>query len=116
MSDVHWGYAAEKLGAAVRAMMLPHRSESESIVWAGHNVELGFHDVDRLEDEDADRWLRTIRELLDTSDIDPETEEARERGTLAIRADQLSFEQKLELRRCLFELHSRAEMEFWGDD
>lgn len=116
MADVDWGYAAEKLGQAVRAMMLPHRSESEAIMWVGHYVELGFHNVERLEDEDAGRWLRTIRQILDTSDIDAETAEARRRGTLQIRADQLSFEEKHELQRCLFELHSRAEMEFWASD
>lgn len=116
MAEVDWAYASEKLSQAVDAMMLPHRSEAWSIKWAGHFVHRGFQDVEELDHAHANEWLQTIRRLLDTSGIDPSTEEAQRRGTLELRAEQLSYDDKHELQRCLSELHAHAQRKYWYEE
>ena len=65
-------YAAEKLGAARRILMLPHpKGEPSSLAGAFHECELG---LGKLQGDDfnhtARTWFRTIKSTMDTTGIE----------------------------------------------
>jgi len=97
-----FSYPAEKFSVARSNLMLPHSNgEASSIAHAFHECSLGLHELDRDElEEVAADWVRKLEELMDTTGIaDPD-----ERGTFAVRAEQLSVDQKIELSRIIDEL------------
>ncbi len=95
-------YAAEKLGAARRGLMLPHpKGEAESIAYAFHECLLGLKDIPRDDlDAGARSWVTSIERLMDTEGIsDPS-----ERGTWKLKAESLTVDEKTELSRSVDEL------------
>lgn len=97
-----FSYAAEKLSAARRSLMLPHsQGEAGSIASSFHECSLGLKDI---QDEDLDdfarEWVAKIKELMDTKEIsDPS-----DRGAWHIKAEQLTVDQQYELSRSVDEL------------
>lgn len=91
-----FAYAAEKFAAARRNLMLPHtQGEAESIKHAFHECDLGLRELDRdALDESASAWVRELEGLMDTSGL---TDPTGERGTWAIKAEQLTVDEKIEL-------------------
>lgn len=101
-------YAAEKLDAARRSLMLPHpRGEAQSLANAFHECMLGLGGV-RLDDldENARSWLRTIRETSDTEGIEDPT---GQKGTWYIKAERLKDDEKQAFA------HAVDELSHWFD-
>lgn len=97
-----YAYPSEKLSVARRSLMLPHpRGEAESIAGAFEECSHGLHDLRNEDlDDNARRWVATIKELMDTSGI----QDPSGRGTFVIKAERLTEEQKFELSRVIDEL------------
>jgi hypothetical protein len=107
-----YSYQAEKLSVARSCLMLPHsRGAAESIAEAFHNCYKAFHRMDESGlSDDARRWVRKIKEFMDTSGIDGTNGE----GAWAIKAGQLTTDDQLELSRTIDELASWFDREFWS--
>jgi hypothetical protein len=97
-------YAAEKLSAARRALMLPHsEGEAYSIMMAFEECGHGLSQLDResLRDE-ARQWVDTISDLMDTTGID----DPGQRGTWVIKGERMSIDEKLDLSSAVDQLAS----------
>jgi hypothetical protein len=95
-------YSAEKFAAARRHLMAPHpKGEADSFRAAFLECNLGLKDF-RTEDldDDARRWVSTIRELMDTTGID----DPQQRGTWILKAEQLTVEEKYSFGTAVDEL------------
>jgi len=95
-------YQAQKLSDARRCLMLPHSNGIEqSIADAFHECTLAFHQLDEHQlDDNARRWVRAIKALMDTSGVSAAPHE----GTWIAKARTLSKEQQLELASAVDEL------------
>jgi len=90
---MRYSYPAEKFYTARRILMLPHpKGESHDIAGAYHECQLALRDIkpDDL-DNDARGWRATLERLMDTTGI-----QESPRGTAAVKADQLTDDQKQE--------------------
>jgi hypothetical protein len=97
-----YGYASEKFAAARRALMPPHpRGEAASIASAFLEISVGLEDLDPKKiPAPARNWIMTLRELMDTTGIsDP-----KGRGKFAVKAEQLTDEEKSDRSTCVDEL------------
>jgi hypothetical protein len=96
-----YGYAAEKLAAARRALMLPHpNGEPRSILTAYMECILAFNGLDRDKlPEDPSTWIHTIEELMDTTGI-PESD----RGTGIVKAERMTVEERSTFSHAVDEL------------
>ena len=111
---MNFSYQAEKFSAARRSLMLPHvKGEAQSIASAFHECSLGLLDLptDDL-DEYVRDWLNQLKDLMDTSGID----DTSGLGNWALKAEQMTADQKFELSRVIDELADWFEREFWRDD
>lgn len=90
-------YPAEKFSAARRNLMLPHsQGEARSICDAFSECGSGLLNLNSDDlDDNAKRWIEVLKGLMDTSGI----EDPDRRGTLTIKAETMSDEQKYELSR-----------------
>jgi len=103
---------AEKLDAARRALMAPHpKGETQSFVTAFQECDFALHhlDVNTLEDDNARRWISTIRRLIDTTGL----QDPSGRGLWYVRAEQMSLDDKIEFARAVNELASWFDRAFW---
>jgi hypothetical protein len=104
-------YQAEKLSAARRVLMLPHpRGEAESIAEAFELCSRAFFRFDtNALDDNARRWILTIKDFMDTSGID----NVGGRGTYVIKAERLTNDEKRELSNAVDELAHWFKQHFW---
>ena len=95
-------HQAETFSTARRALMLPHpRGEQDSIAKALHECWLGLHDLDRDGlDENARGRVKKLEELMAISGFS----DANHVGAEAVKASELSLEEKFELSRLIDEL------------
>jgi hypothetical protein len=95
-------YQAETFSAARRTLMLPHpRGEQDSIARAFHECRLGLRDLDRNGlDENARGRVKSLEGLMAIAGLS----DANRVGTGAVKARELSLEEKLELSRIIDEL------------
>ena len=109
---VDFRYASEKLGAAVRNLMVPNVDEARSMASAMHEIGLGLKEGEDLGDHEANRWRDGIFRLMSTEGVeDPGGEE----GTLQVRVRQLTQDEKHEFSRYVWELHAYCEREYYGN-
>lgn len=107
-------YQGEKLSLARSSLMAPHEmGEEHSYAAAFHACSLAFHqfDVSRVKNDDAVRWIETIKRLMDTSGVEDPTGE----GTWVHRARQMTLEERREFSNAVDELASFFNREFWSD-
>lgn len=97
MNDVDWRYASEKLGDAVRILMIPHGPEPEAFASAMHEFELAFRDVSETGDEQVDRWIGRVRRIWERAE-----------------GSRIPEEDKAELSKTLWELSGHADREMWS--
>ena len=107
-----YGYQMEKFAAARSALMLPHHQpEGECIAAAFHACSLGMKDLDVMGlDDEGKRKIRILETLMDTTGI----QDPSGRGTWAIKAEQLTSDQKEELSHVIDDLAAHFSMEFWS--
>ena len=107
----NFGYQAERLRSAVKALMLPHPGgEAEAIARALYNCSLAFQDLDRDDlDEGAKEWAQRIDEFLAI-----ENTGAGAQAQWRANAEKLSSELKFELSRCIYELNAWFHQYFWS--
>lgn len=97
-----YSYQAEKFSVARRALMLPHtRGVSESVAAAFIECSYGLDNLseDGL-DDDANHWLRKLRDFMDTSKVSDPTG----RGTFSVKADNFSDDDLIEISRLIGDL------------
>ena len=97
---VHFTYASEKLGAAVRILMLPHTDEATSIVAAWHEIQLALKPDDDLGDHEANRHRERVFEIMSTEGIEDPSGE----GLWITRARQLTRDEKGDFSRAVWDL------------
>ena len=114
MARFRFRYPAEKFGAANRALMLPHpNGEERSIADAYWEVMLGLRDVKEDDlDENARRWIATIRRLFDAEGI----KDPRHRGTAILCAEQMTVEDRADFATAVNELASWFRRKFQEED
>ena len=101
--NMDFRYATEKLGAAVRILMLPNRDdEAASIAGAWHEIQLALKAGEDLGQHDANRSRDRIFDFMGTAEGSQE------------RARQLSHDEKGEFCHCVWELEAYCRGEFWG--
>ena len=111
---IKFNYPAEKLSIARRALMLPHpNGEEESIASAFFECQSGFIDLNNEDlDDNSQEWVSQIRGFMDTSEIQASS------SKWAIKASQLTVDERLELSRAVDELahwfRRRLEEEYQG--
>jgi hypothetical protein len=95
-------HQAETFSIARRLLMLPHpRGEQDSITRAFHECRLGLHDLDRDGlDENARGRVERLEELMASAGFS----DANRVGAEAVKARELSLEEKFELSRIIDEL------------
>jgi hypothetical protein len=98
---MNYVYQAETFSAARRTLMLPHpRGEQDSIQRAFDECRLGLHDFDRDGlDENARGRVERLEELMATARVSDANV-----GAGAVKATELSLEEKFELSRIIDEL------------
>ena len=107
---VEFRYASEKLGAAVRSLMLPHLDEATSIASAMREIGLALKPGDDLENDEANRWRDGIFRIMSTRGVsDPGG-----KGLLVVRAKQLTKDEKYQFSGYVWELEAYCRGEFWG--
>ncbi len=99
---VHFRYASEKLGAAVRILMLPHTDEATSIVAAWHEIQLALKPDDDLRDHEANRQRERVFEIMSTEGIEDPSGE----GLWVTRARQLTRDEKGDFSRAVWDLYA----------
>ena len=99
---VHFRFASEKLGAAVRILMLPHTDEATSIVGAWHEIQLALKPDDDLGDHEANRQRERVFEIMSTEGIEDPTGD----GLWITRARQLTRDEKHAFSRDVWDLQS----------
>ena len=102
---------AEKMSRARHALMLPHaQGEAESIAEAFLFCDLAFKTLGTIELGERERELiATITELMDSSGVN----DAGNRGPWVVKAERLSYEQKLALSRAIDALTHSLERRYW---
>ncbi len=106
---VDFGYASEKLGAAVRILMLPHVDEASSVASAIHEISLALKPESDLGNDEANRWRDTIFRIMSTESVeDPGGE-----GLWVVRARQLTQVEKHQFSRCVWELQMYCNGEYY---
>lgn len=110
---MNYGYQAEKLSAARRCLMIPHpHGVGQSIADAFMECQLAFHRmVETGLDDNARRWVATIKGYMDTSGISATEGE----GIWVVKARTLDTDQQLELSRVVDELAHWFDRKFWED-
>jgi len=110
---MEYGYQAEKMSVARRALMLPHTGGIEvSISYAFMECANAFHRMDESGlDDSAREWVTTIKNIMDTSGL----EDSAGQGTFLVKARLLTQDQQLELSRAVDELAHWFDRKFWQD-
>jgi hypothetical protein len=114
MIENHYGYPAGRFYGARRALMAPHpRGEDYSFGLAFGECHHGFGSIrDEHLDDDARRWVRTIRETMNTDGI----EDPQGRGTWFLKAERLTLEEKSRFSSAVDELAHWFRERFMGRD
>lgn len=115
MDNMKFNYPAEKLSAARRILMAPHpKGEDRSFAGAFFECMLGLEHVvlDDL-DDNARRWVRTIKQTIDTTGVEDPTG-SREEGLMFYRARGLSEEEKTDFSNAVDELATYCHDRFYG--
>ncbi len=110
-----FAYQSEKLSQARRILMAPNpHGEEQSFADAFFECSRAFHefDEDLITDGNAQNWIDTIKQLMDTSGVEDPTDE----GTYLHRARAMTLDEKCEFSRCIAELASWFTMKFWSKD
>jgi hypothetical protein len=84
-----------KFNAARKSLIAPHPDgEARSFYYAFQNCSLAFNhfDANRVKDEEAGKWIKTILQLMDTTGLQDTPGE----GLWQARAKQMSLEEKIE--------------------
>ncbi len=102
---------AEKMARARHALMLPHaEGEAESIAEAFLFCDSAFETLGTIElGERETELIATITQLMDTSGVNC----PGSRGPWVVKAEQLSYEQKLALSRAVDSLAHSLERRYW---
>jgi hypothetical protein len=108
---VQFGYQSEKLSDARANLMLPHTSgEAQSIAGAFHEIQLAFMDMDEKDLDDSARgWVRKLKEYLDVSDVEADSDT----GLFAAKSANFSDDQKLEISNTVDELAHWFARRYW---
>ena len=64
MTSSKYGYLNEKLGAAVRAMMIP-KDNARAIAGAMHEIQLAARDLTIEDDEVAEGWRKQLMDTIE---------------------------------------------------
>ena len=99
MTSSKYGYLSEKLGAAVRAMMIP-KDNARAIASAMHEIQLAAHDL-TIEDEVAEEWRRQLMATI-------------EGGDWQDKAESMTELEQHDFTKTTWELWAWAHREFWG--
>ncbi len=103
MTTGKYVYPAEKLADARRILMIPHpQGEAQDIVPAFFECSLGLSNIcDADLDDDAQSWVRTIRQMMDMTGID---EGPQEREKCFLKAEKLNIDEKSQFSSAVDEL------------
>ena len=99
MTSSKYGYLSEKLGAAVRAMMIP-KDNARAIASAMHEIQLAAHDL-TIEDEVAEGWRRQLMAAI-------------EGGAWQDKAESMTELEQHDFAKTTWELWAWAHREVWG--
>ena len=103
--DLSFGYQHEKLGDAVRILMIPMSNEEDALAAAYHEIFLAFKNFDRVNlSEDAQGHLGKLEELMSTE------------GEWRDQAGRLSPDQRGDFSRSLWELSAYVTGRYYGMD
>ena len=103
--DLSFGYQHEKLGDAVRILMIPMANEEDALAAAYHQILLAFKNFDRDNlSEDAQGHLRKLEQLMNTE------------GKWRDQAARLSRDQRGDFSRSLWELDAYVTGRYYGMD
>lgn len=107
-------YQSEKLAQARSCLMAPHEmGEAQSFASAFEFCSRAFYDLDvnRIEDENAQGWIASIKELMKTDGLDDPAGE----GLLLQRARAMTVEERRAFSDAVDELASWFDSYFWSD-
>jgi len=99
MTSSKYGYLNAKLGAAVRAMMIPE-DNARAIASAMHEIQLAAHDL-TIEDEVAEGWRKQLMDTVGGG------------GTFKATAESLTELERNDFARATWELWAWAHREVW---
>ena len=105
-------YPSEKLNDARRALMAPHgRGEAASFASAFELCDRAFHhlDLESVDDPNVIAKIETIRRSMDTTGLEDNTGQ----GLWMIKADKMSYEEKVEFSNAVDDLASWLDMKFY---
>lgn len=108
--DLNYSYISEKFADARRSLMLP-ANDAEAIACALHECSLGldWFEVEKVDAEYARDYIKKLKTLMDTSDIEP----VGEQGTWRQKIEAFGGDERLELVKIIDELASYFCMKFW---
>ena len=104
MPQPNYGYLSEKLGAAVRTMLVPE-SNARALAGAMHEILLGCRKLRIEEDEQAERWRRKLLDVIESAE-----------GSWEELAESMTADERHTFATTTWELRAWAHRAFWSSD